>query len=69
MPYRLKAAEVLERWREVERQLSTVVDGSLEAEALLAEAITLRDEYQALVRAARAERRPEPPPFPEIGAA
>ena len=69
MPHRLRAAEVLAAWREVERQLAFAVDGSLEAEALLAEAIALRDEYQALVQAARDDQLPEPPAFPEMGTA
>jgi hypothetical protein len=43
------ADEILARWREVERELEQATEGSTEAEALLLEAATLRDEYQALV--------------------
>jgi hypothetical protein len=65
MPYQSQAAAILVRWRIVERALIGAIPGSPEAESLQAEAMRLRDEYQALVEAARANERPEPPPFPE----
>jgi hypothetical protein len=65
MPYQAQALEVLARWREIERALGTVEDGSPEADALLTEAMRLRDEYQALIVAAQDADRPVPPPFPE----
>jgi hypothetical protein len=65
MPYQGRGLEVLARWREVERALERVEDGSPEADTLLAEAMRLRDEYQALIIAAQHADRPVPPPFPE----
>ena len=65
MPYQRAAEVVLAKWREVERQLADTPGHSPEAEVLQAEAARLRDEYQALVQAARENDRPEPPPFPE----
>jgi hypothetical protein len=47
----------------VERALESVDDGTLEADALRAEAIRLRDEYQELILAARRVDAAEPPPF------
>ena len=64
MPFQGQALAVLQRWREVEAALTEVPDGSLEAEALQSEALCLRDQYQAVVAAARSAHRPEPPPFP-----
>jgi hypothetical protein len=65
MPYQSQAAAVLVRWRTIERALAETIPGSPETEALQAEAMRLRDEYQALTQAARESDRPEPPPFPE----
>jgi hypothetical protein len=65
VPYQRAAEVVLAKWREVERQLAEVPVDSPEAEVLQAEAARLRDEYQALIRVARDDDRPEPPPFPE----
>ena len=62
MPYRTQALEVLARWRVVERALESVDDGTVEADALRAEAFRLRDEYQELILVARNDA-PEPPPF------
>lgn len=64
MPYQRMAQAVLAEWREVERQLADEPD-PYEVERLQSAALGLRDEYQALIAAARAESRPEPPPFPE----
>lgn len=65
MPYQRAAEVVLARWREVERQLGEVQPDSPEFGVLQAEAARLRNEYQAFIRAARDNDRPEPPPFPE----
>jgi hypothetical protein len=65
VPYQRAAEVVLAKWREVERQIAAVPVESPEAEVLQAEAARLRNEYQAFVRAARENDRPEPPPFPE----
>lgn len=65
MPYRAQAEAVLTEWREVERKLAASAPGSAEAEALRAEAVRLRDGYQALIEASRAALAVEPPPFPE----
>jgi hypothetical protein len=65
MPYQSQAAAVLVRWRIVERDLTMAVPGSPETDALQAEAMRLRDEYQALIEAAQRNDRPEPPAFPE----
>jgi hypothetical protein len=64
VPYQTRALEVLARWRVVERSLEGVDGGTVEAEALRAEAVRLRDEYQDLIAAARRNDAAEPPPFP-----
>ena len=64
MPYQQEAAIVLAMWRQVERSLAAVADGTPEAEALQADAARLRDEYQRLISAALEHHRPVPPPFP-----
>lgn len=68
MPYQRAAEVVLAKWREVERQLAEVTGESPEAEVLQAQAAGLRNEYQAFIRAAQENDRPEPPPFPEPAA-
>jgi chemotaxis regulatin CheY-phosphate phosphatase CheZ len=65
VPYQRLARHVLEEWRSLERRLATVEASSPEAEALIAEARALRDEYQHLIDEAIAHHRPEPPAFPE----
>jgi hypothetical protein len=50
MPYHRAAEEVLSKWREVERRLDDIPDGSPEPEALQAKALRLRDAYRALSR-------------------
>ena len=51
-----ETAAVLARWREIERQLEQVMEGSPEAEHLQSEAARLRDEIRRLTTpAARAE--------------
>jgi hypothetical protein len=65
MPYRFRAEAVLAKWREVERELAGVLPGSPEAEHLAGEAARLRDEYAAVIEAAKAEEPPIPPPFPD----
>jgi hypothetical protein len=65
MPYRARAAEVLARWRETERQHDAATD--LDERALLeAELARLRDEYQQAVDDALAAHAPTPPPFAEV---
>ncbi len=64
MPYRREAEVVLAMWREVERDLVRATPGSQEAEALQADAIRLREEYQRLIGEARKHHRDEPPPWP-----
>lgn len=64
MPYQKLAAEVLERWRAVERALTLATPGSAECQELEAEVARLRDEYQQLIKDAQAANRPEPPAFP-----
>jgi hypothetical protein len=49
MTYRQEAESVLARWRAVERLLSEAEPGSADAAALQAQALRLRDRYQALV--------------------
>lgn len=65
MPYQSQAAAVLIRWRIIQRALAETIPGSLEADDLQAEAMRLRDEYQALIEGARDNDRPVPPAFPE----
>ena len=48
MPHHSEAALVLDRWRDVERQLASFRPGSSEVEELHAEVARLRDEYQRL---------------------
>jgi hypothetical protein len=64
VPYQREAAIVLEMWRETERALARVPDGSDEAEELQAEAARLRNEYQRLIDEATKYHRPVPPPMP-----
>jgi hypothetical protein len=47
----MQTADVLARWREVERQLKEVQDGSPEAEELQAQAAALREEMRRLTEA------------------
>jgi hypothetical protein len=65
MPFRQEAEAVLEAWHEAERRLEAAPPGSDEELAAAADLIRIRDEYERLIRAARAADRPEPPPFPE----
>jgi hypothetical protein len=65
VPHHSRADILIARWREVERQLARTQPGTPETEALQAEADSLRDEYQALIEAAQAADRAEPPPFSE----
>jgi hypothetical protein len=65
MPYQSQAVAVLVRWRVVERAMLDAVPGSPEADVLQVEAARLRNEYQALIDAARAHEAPMPPPFPK----
>ncbi len=44
----MQTADVLARWRDVERRLADVQDGTPEAEELQAEALTLREEMRRL---------------------
>jgi hypothetical protein len=65
VPHHSRADIVIARWREVERQLAHTQPGTPEADALQAEADSLRDEYQALVEAAQDADRRKTPPFSE----
>jgi hypothetical protein len=47
----IRTADVLARWREVERRLSENEDGTPEAEELQAEAASLREEMKRLTDA------------------
>ena len=63
MPYRAKAGELLERWREAERQFD--VAGEAEQRiALRTEMARLKAQYQEVFKAAHAAKMAEPPPFP-----
>ena len=65
MPNQGQAQIVLTMWREVERELQTVVAGSAEAEALQADAARLRDEYQRLITLVLEPHRPVRPDLPQ----
>jgi hypothetical protein len=65
VPYQREAEIVLAAWRDVERQLAGLADGSPEAEDLQADAARLRDEYLRLIEEAVRHHRPAPPPFPD----
>jgi hypothetical protein len=62
MPHYSEATQVLDRWRDVERQLAGFRPGSAEVEELEAEAARLRDEYQRL---AAAQTQPGTTTLPE----
>ena len=65
---RIRNAEaVLALWREVERELESARQGSERAEFLQAEAVRLRDEYQAVIETVR--ERETDPEMPNIGGA
>lgn len=64
MPYQRQGEIVLAMWRAVERLIDAEPDGAPVDPLLRAEADRLRDEYHALIEAARARHRPELPPFP-----
>ncbi len=64
MPYRRQAETLLAEWREAERLLAGVEPDSTTAETLRGEILRMRDEYLALIEAARAAHAPEPPPLP-----
>ena len=53
----METADVLARWREVERRLEAAQDGTPEAELLQAEAAALREEMRRLT-----ESNPEAQP-------
>lgn len=65
MPYRGQAADVLARWREVERELKAADSGSDATTRLTAEWASLRTEYQRSFDAAVAHNRPVPDPWPK----
>jgi hypothetical protein len=52
-----RAAEILERWRAIERQLDDLEPGSAESIRLFAEFERVRDEYMALFRDSEATDR------------
>jgi hypothetical protein len=59
------AEAILANWRSIEWELlMTFPFDSPETSALRAKAEFLRSEYEDLVDRARAEGKPEPPPFP-----
>jgi hypothetical protein len=61
MPYHRAADVVLSKWREVERQLDELSDGSPEADALQAEAMRLGELHRALLEAISRDH-PQPRP-------
>jgi hypothetical protein len=67
LPDQRIAADLLARWREVERALSDAGPDSAAEEALQSEAAHLRDAYQEQVKASLRAGRPELPPFPPEG--
>ena len=64
MPYRRRADALLSELQEAERELAAVRPGSATAELLRAEVVRMRDEYLALIEAARAHHEPDLPPRP-----
>jgi len=63
MPYRVRAEEMLSRWRAAERELAVALS-EREAAILKAEIAALRDEYQRVVEAGREAKALEPRPIP-----
>jgi hypothetical protein len=64
MPYRTRAAAVLERWREIERRYRDA--NSFDERVVLREEMErLRKAYQSVVREAQKTSSPQPPPFPD----
>jgi hypothetical protein len=65
LPYQREAEVVLAIWRDLERRLEDLEDGTPEAEEIQADVLRLRNEYRRLIDEALAHHRPVPPPFPE----
>jgi hypothetical protein len=67
VPYQRMAAAILANWRAVEWQILLMGQlDSPEAAALQARADWLRTEYEGLIKRAREDGRPQPPPFPAV---
>jgi hypothetical protein len=49
MPYRVRAAELLAKWREAERRHASTTPGTLEFEETRVEILELRHNYQQAV--------------------
>jgi hypothetical protein len=67
MPFAREAEIVLALWREAERNL--VAARADEADAIRAEILLLKTEYERLTELARVHHRAAPPPMPEGGGA
>jgi hypothetical protein len=63
MPFAREAEVVLALWREAERKIENA--GAEDIEALQAEILLLRTEYERLNELARQYHRAVPPPLPE----
>jgi hypothetical protein len=64
IPYRTRAQEALEHWRQIDRRLQSLSVDASERIVLENELVRIRDEYNAIVAEAKDARAPEPPPFP-----
>lgn len=67
MPYRARAATLLEEWRRAERHLVAATDDA-EKLRLNGELDRIRAEYQRAVDEATAANAPVPEPFPVLPA-
>jgi hypothetical protein len=67
MPYRARAATLLEEWRRVERQL-VAATADADKIRLNGDLDRIRAEYQRAVDEATAANAPVPAPFPELPA-
>ena len=66
MPHRVRAAQILDEWRRVERQYLIEPEGP-ESERLVGELARLREDYLETIRQASLDHLPVPPPFPASG--
>jgi DNA-binding response OmpR family regulator len=65
MPYRVRAEELLARWREAERRHASTTRGTLEFEKTRLEILELRRSYQEAVNEVEEFELPERQPVPQ----
>jgi DNA-binding response OmpR family regulator len=65
MPYRVRAEELLARWREAERRHASTTPGTFEFEKTRLEILELRRSYQEAVDEVEEFELPERQPVPQ----